>query len=179
MTQNLIDRDARTSHDDFCYRRSFRGGNLGIRETLNRNSAIAVTAIVCAIAFCAVVIAVELRGNNGKPPTENYYTTDDGKTWFVDSATKPPPFDHDGGKAVRCFVFKGPNGKFAGLLEKYSDEIRAQLASKGDQLAPFGTPILVKKPGETDWKQTSVEREALILVKIVGPTGSGIERVMP
>jgi hypothetical protein len=152
---------------------------LGIRETMNRNSVLAAVVIVCAIATCGVVIGVELRGNKGAPPKYAYYTTDDGKTWFSDLSIRLPPFDHNGSPAVRCFVFTGPNGKFAGLLEKLSDDTRDRLAKTGDQIPPFGTPIMVKKPGEMEWKSTDVSQEAMMLIKILGPESSGIERVLP
>jgi hypothetical protein len=152
---------------------------MGIRETLNRNSVLTVGTIVCAIAFCAVVIGMELRGNKGEPPKYAYYTTDDGKTWFSDSAIRLPPYDHDGSPAVRCIVFKGPNGQYAGLLEKLSDDTRARLAKTGDQFLPFGTPVLVKKPGEKEWTSMDVSQEAMIIIKILGPENSGIERMMP
>jgi hypothetical protein len=152
---------------------------MGIRETMNRNSALTVGTIVFAIAFCAVVIGMELRGSKGEPPKYAYYTADDGKTWFSDLAIRLPPFDHNGSPAVRCFVFKGPNGEFAGLLEKFSDQTRAKLAQTGDQIPPFGTPILVKRPGESEWKPTDVSVESMMLIKILGPESSGIERVMP
>jgi hypothetical protein len=37
------------------------------------------------------------------------YTDDDGKTWFVDSAYKVVPFDHDGNQAFRALVFTYAN----------------------------------------------------------------------
>jgi hypothetical protein len=156
---------------------------LGIRETLNRNSTIGVAAMVCAIAVCAVVIGVELRGNNGKPPAKAYYTTDDGKSWFVDSSSKVPPFDYDGSQAVRCYVFNGPNGKFVGLLEKYDDSTRAELARRAAEVPPHpgsDVSVLVKKPGEKDWKSVGPDQEAMILMHdVMGASSSGVERVMP
>jgi hypothetical protein len=151
---------------------------LGIRETINRNSAVSTTVVACAIILCVVMIGLELRGANGKPPTKNYYSADDGKTWFVDSVTELPPFDHDGLQAVRCYVFKSKSGKFAGLLEKYSDDTLRQLAHM-----PAGAggeiPVLVKKPGQKEWKSMGGEQEAMILLHISGPDGSDVERVMP
>jgi hypothetical protein len=153
---------------------------LGIREKINQNSAVSVGIGVCILLGGAIAIGLELKGNNGLPPALCYYTVDDGKTWFSDGSTKLPPFDHDGQPAVRCLVFKGPSGKFAGLLEKYSDDVRAKLAAKGDQWPPEGTPILVKKPGDSKWQQMGVDQEASILLKMTGPDGStDVERIMP
>jgi hypothetical protein len=152
---------------------------LGIRETLNNKSSVAIAVMVCAVAFCAVVIAVELHGSKGEPPKYAYFTTDDGKTWFSDSAIRLAPFDHNGSPAVRCFVFTGPNGKFVGLLEKLTDDAHARLEKTGDQIPPFGTPVMVKKPGDPNWKQMDISQESMMLIKILGPESSGIQQIMP
>jgi hypothetical protein len=162
---------------------AFLGGNLGIREKINRNSAVSAVVVVCAIVVCVVAIGIELRGESGKPPAENFFTTDDGQTWFADSSSKLPPFDHKGAMAVRCFVFKGHNGKFAGLLEKYSDDVRADLVRKAQQVPPVPVrdppPIMVKKPGAKGWKSIAPDQEASLLMHITGSDGSDAVRVMP
>lgn len=152
---------------------------MGIRETINRHSKISTTVVVCAAVAGLVAIGIELRGNDGKPPSKNFFSIDDGKTWFVDSSQKLPPFDYDGGKAVRCYLFKGPNGKFVGLLEKYSDRTRAQLAGRAGTSPSGELPVLVKKPGETEWQSIDSTQEAMLLMHISGAEGSGIERIMP
>jgi hypothetical protein len=139
---------------------------------------------IFAFIVIAAVIALELRGNNGKPPAECYYSTDDGKTWFVDSSSKLPPFDHDGAQAVRCYVFKCNSGKFAGLLEKYSDATQKHLIWMAQQVPPVASrtppPVMVKKPGEKDWQNMPSDREGMILMQnIASPDGSLAERVMP
>ncbi len=152
---------------------------MGVREAINKNSVISAVAIAAVLIFAVVVIALELKTNKGEPPKYCYYTIDDGKTWFSDNLRRLPPFDHDGSPAVRCFVFQGPNGKFAGLLEKLSDDVRAKLAQNGDQIPPLGTPVMVKKPGESKWTSMGVEQESMLLLQIVGRQDSGIEPVMP
>jgi hypothetical protein len=156
-----------------------RGGRLGLRETINRHPKISTTAVVCLAAAGLVAIALELRGNDGKPPAKNFFSIDDGKTWFVDSSQKLPPYDYEGGKAVRCYLFKGPQGKFVGLLEKYSDSTRAQLASKSATASTGELPVLVKKPGEAEWQPMDSTQEAMTLMEITGAEASGIERIMP
>jgi hypothetical protein len=120
---------------------------------------------------------MELRSANGQPPSKNFFTVDDGKTWFADSSNKLPPFDYDGAKAVRCYVFEGKNGKFAGLLEKYSDSTLQQLATEAKR--PTSIPVLFKKPGEKGWKNAGPDQEAMILMRISDPDGSDVELVMP
>ena len=152
---------------------------MGIREAINRHPKISTTAVVCLAVVGLVAIGLELRGDDGKPPAKNFFSADDGKSWFVDSTKKLPPFDYQGGKAVRCYLFKGPKGKFVGLLEKYSDDTRAQLVSKAGQPSPSELPVLVKKPGETDWQSMDATQEAMALMQITGAENSGIERLMP
>jgi hypothetical protein len=152
---------------------------LGIRETINRHSAVSTTVVICMVVVGIVTIALELKGDNGKPPTKNYFTNDDGKTWFVDSASKLPPFDHDGLPAVRCYVFKGKDGEFAGLLEKYSDGDRDHLATIPEEKRPFNVPVLVKKPGDKEWKVVGPDQQAMMLMHITGPNGADVERRMP
>ena len=151
---------------------------MGIRETINKNSVISTGAIVVVLVLSVVVIALELKGNSGEPPKKCYYSIDDGKTWFVDDSKKLTPFDYNGSPAVRCYVFSGPSGKFAGLLEKYSNETLANIMKNGGVVA-YGTPIQIKKPGESQWRSASGNDEAMILLAIVGRQDSGIERVMP
>ena len=163
---------------------SFRGGRLGIREKLNRNSMYSTAAIVCMLVAAAVVIGLELRGNDGKPPAKSFFTVDDGKSWFADSSSKLPPFDHGGAQAVRCYVFKNSSGDFAGLLEKYSDDTRARLIQMAEHVPPIPVrdppPVMVKKPGDKDWTNMAPEREGMMLMhNFANPDGSPMERVMP
>ncbi|MGA2439487.1 MAG: hypothetical protein ABSH08_00885 [Tepidisphaeraceae bacterium] len=177
--QLSIDRDVKTLDDTGASAYFFRGGNLRIREAINRHSAISTVVVICVLILGLVVIALELKGQSGKPPKDNYYTTDDGKTWFVDSASKLPPFDHDGVPAVRCYVFKGGNGEFVGLLEKYTDATRDQLARAADHVQHSQVPVLVKRPGEKDWMTVGPDQEATIIMHISAPDGSEAERVIP
>jgi hypothetical protein len=153
---------------------------LDIRETLNRHSKITTIVVICVVVAGLVAIGMELKGDDGKPPSENFFTVDDGQTWFADSATKLPPFDHNGQQAVRCYVFKGKNGKFVGMLEKYSDGTLNMLAHR-DPSIPLrdSPPSMVKKPGEKNWQSVGGDEEAMILMHITGPDGSDVDRVMP
>lgn len=150
---------------------------MGIREAINQSSKMTAIVVVGIVAICIIVIIFELSGSRGAMPTKAYYTIDDGKTWFADSSSKLSPFDYKGKQAVRCFVFKGKNGKFVGLLEEYSDDVRKQLEK--DPKAAAIAPVLVKKPGENQWTSVSVAQEAVMLMQITGRSDSGIEQVMP
>jgi len=133
--------------------------------------------VICVVLGGLAAIVMEVRGNNGEPPSKNFFTIDDGKTWFADSSSKLPLCDYGGAKAVRCYIFEGKNGKFVGLLEKYSDSTLQQLATEAKK--PSSIPVLVKKPGEKSWKNVSPDQEAMILMHVTGPDGSDIELIMP
>lgn len=150
---------------------------MGIREAMNRHSNITTAVVVCVIACGVGAIAWELMGTNSSLPTKNYFTTDDGKTWFVDSAKQLPPFDHNGAQAVRCYVFQGKNGKFAGLLEKYSDSTREMLLHTTKP--PANIPVMVKKPGDQVWQNSGPDEESLMILHTRSPDGSEADLVMP
>jgi hypothetical protein len=152
---------------------------LGIRETINRNAAISTVVVICTLIGGAVAIGLELRAPSGKPPEKNYFTIDDGRTWFADSCLQLPPFNHDGAEAVRCYVFEGKDGKFAGLLQKYDPDTQAALAKRAVQVLPLGAPVMVKKPGEKNWTKMGPEALSLVLMRITAPDGSDAEPVMP
>jgi len=109
-------------------------------------------------------------------PTQAYFTDDDGATYFVDDINKVPPFDHDGRIAVRCYVFRCPDGKkFVGYLEKYTNamaaEIRAIRASSNPQSLEkldLDAGRLIKKPGDGRW--ISVARDTALADSIAHVT---------
>jgi hypothetical protein len=93
--------------------------------------------------------------------TKSYYSTDDGKTFFVDDLDKAYPFDHDGQQAYRAFVYKGASGApFVAYLERYTAN---GLARKQDLIAHpvddggfaaaelLRSEIEVEKPGTNKW----------------------------
>ena len=85
---------------------------MGIRETLNKNPSITTGVTIGIIVVALVAIIYQAMGNRPNlTPPRLYYTTDDGKNWFDEEASKIPPFDHKGAQAVRVYVFKcGPDG---------------------------------------------------------------------
>ncbi|HWP40815.1 MAG TPA: hypothetical protein VNL70_07805 [Tepidisphaeraceae bacterium] len=60
-----------------------------------------------------------------------WYTVDDGKTFFADSALKIPPFEHEGKIAYRCQVWTYDGGKtrFVSHLERYPEAVKKKLES--------------------------------------------------
>ena len=86
--------------------------------------------IVAGISLVAILILIYLiypshpLENVARPAgAMRYFSTDDGKTWFADEATKLAPFRKDGKDAVRAYVFKCADGKkFIAFLERLTPE---------------------------------------------------------
>lgn len=141
---------------------------MGLRETMNRNRRLTIAATVAAI----ILVAGWILWQNGTlasiSPSDDgagktFFTDDDGATWFVDSAGKVPPFNHNGKEAVACFVYKnGDKGKpWVSSLLRYTPEGKksreARVSAKWEggprMIEPLLSGVEVKKPGtgNTGW----------------------------
>ena len=81
---------------------------MGIRETLEKNPVAVKVAVGLMIVICAAVIYSEMHGPRQRDPAlarKEFYSDDDGKTWFLEDMSKDSPFDHDGKPAYRAVVF--------------------------------------------------------------------------
>ena len=84
---------------------------MGIREKINQNpkqtTAITAAIVVVALAFILWQACSGGPGSGGVITTKAFYTTDDGKTFFVDSSSNIPPYQKDGKTAFRAQVCGG------------------------------------------------------------------------
>jgi hypothetical protein len=173
---------------------------VGIREQINQNPK-RTTAITAAIVVVAVLIimwqACSGPGVGGVNTNKAFYTTDDGKTYFVDDSANIPPYQAKNGKlAVRAQVFTCDDGKtkFVGYLEMYAPQDKAmleQMAKGGKAGAPPGyasytTQPMVKRPGDPPqmWlplaPQTTLAYQAIVQPKCPGGgSQENLSRVFP
>lgn len=121
-----------------------------------------------------------------------FYSTDDGKTWFVDDASHIPPFDYDGATAYQAQIFKcAHGGQFIAYLQSYSaadkEKIEKAIADGQSGTDVRGLELIlgcaVKKPGESNWVKNTPASSALYaeITKLTCPdgTGDGLEKVDP
>lgn len=140
----------------------FEEQDMGIRDLLERNPAGSKAIAVAIIVICGV--AIFLQNNRSRPAAANvavgkaFFSDDDGKTWFLDDASKFPPFDHEGATAYRAIVFRCKSGvPFVGFLAKYSAGQIAQLhddARRNPGMPPrmqVTAPHDLRKPGQSHW----------------------------
>jgi hypothetical protein len=154
---------------------------LGVREQINQKSGIALWAIGGVVLLLVCFVGWEFFGSRPSthPPIGKcFYTSDDGRTWFADTADKIPPFDHDGAKAVVCLVFKcADSAPFAGYLRSSTQEFHDQkvgitrIDSAHLPLDPFAN-VLVKRPGDKNWVPSYTPEGTKIINDIPCPNGS-------
>ena len=122
---------------------------------------------------------------------KQFYTDDDGASYFKDTVGKVVPFQHDGREAVAAFVFRGTKGKpFVGYVEKYTElgkkkkeAIMADTAHperRRSELYPLEmSEKLVKKPGAGNkWVNQATDPEGAKQARMVtSPDGSPVNPV--
>ena len=165
---------------------------MGIRETLNNKPKVAAGIGGTALALGVTFLALQLSSGGG-PSDEAFFTTDDGKTWFADDATRLPPFQPDGKEAVRAHVFECDDGKrFVNHLERFTPERRklmeeaARARKEGKPLprpAAAGQTVMwgqeVKKPGDKEWVPAGNLAKASRILQAKCPDGQDAIPVEP
>jgi hypothetical protein len=135
----------------------------------NRTAALVATGLLSAAAFGFAIYTAFFSpnaiGNSGGGKGKQFFSVDDGQKWFVDDASKVPPFEHDGKPAYRAVVYrcKTDGREFVARLERYDDTNRKRIeqlvANHGGAQSPAGmtqlTQVLqqveVKRPGDATW----------------------------
>jgi hypothetical protein len=144
--------------------------NMSLREQINEHKKLTTIGLVILIAAAFYMLSFRNHDNtNNVVPSQAFFTFDDGKTWFVDSSRRIPPFEYNGKTAVRAYVFsKGGSNYFVGYLEQFTPaakkEMEATVAASipGPHPPPFSAPTLfavsgreLKRPGDSVWVSAS------------------------
>jgi hypothetical protein len=172
--------------------------SMGLREIINAKKSaflgMAILMLMCAVGYFDFTHRTIPKPSGDKA----FYTVDDGRTWFIDSIYKTPPFEHDGKHAVRAMVYSYDNGSrtFCPAVERYNpdmklalDEAVAQAKHQGKPLSSislFNLPdtldameVKLTGPGH-DWvSRNDRDETAKILGSIKAPDGSAVDFVIP
>jgi hypothetical protein len=136
---------------------------MGVREIVNQQKPIAMGAGILLFVTAVALAVSSLRTNTStqaQGPMQAYFSTDDGKSYFVADQSNIAPFDHKGKQAVRAYVFKCPDGKpFVAYLEQYTAEGRVAVEAIRKGGPPPVALVMkanmagreVKRPGEEKW----------------------------
>jgi hypothetical protein len=163
---------------------------VGIRETLNRSPGISAGAVGGVILLAVIYIIYYMSGNSSSipnPPSKMWYTVDDGKTYFADSADKVPPYDYQGKTAVLCHVFTCDKGKtkFVGYLQRFTPrakKLRENMIAKHttagmDELSINGVELKPPLTGDRGWVNNSDPRAGPIATIMCRETKTMAEEV--
>lgn len=168
---------------------------MSLREIIDKHPKQSV-GIIAAIAVFSLTVSLFLTFKSDRPISisQSFFTDDDGKTWFVDSADRLPPFDHNGKTAVRALLFtcSDHKGEFVGYLERYSEKIRKRLETSANAVAAgkpatlsiaspevsvFGTEV--KLPGKSVWVGFSNFNVQQKIKNVPCPGGGVLDSVVP
>ena len=172
---------------------------MSLRETLARSPKIALVIVGSLLVVAAAMALSNFKQPNGPRPVSEakvFFSTDDGKTWFPDSITKPSPFEKDGKLAYRVYVWKTDDGStWVSHLQRggtssagsASDEARNSAVSgtsatrqPAKQVTQQSHGIEVKRPGDTTWvSANSTEGEEIAAPKCPKGNNAGLEQVEP
>jgi len=171
--------------------------NAGIREFLNKHPGWTVVGLVGVILLAAGYGYTGVRQQDRPDEPKGFYTDDDGKTWFADSAYRVVPYERDGKQVVRAKVFNDGKHDFVCYLERYKDGARKKLEEQvkiardkkqSDQTAFTAAGLSVasmevKKPGVNGpWTPiTDTNQAARVYSGIVRSAGdpSTLKAVLP
>ena len=153
---------------------------MGIRETLNKNSALTTGGTIAIILLALAVVAWEMKPKTVKIVNGYFFSTDDGQTWYVDEMTNNPPYQHDGQEAVLAHIYDCGGKDFCLFLEKLTPDMKATMEDPNHGDVNIDAGSLVKKPGDKDWVgKTTKDGRAIMQLKCPDGTTNGIVNVAP
>jgi hypothetical protein len=105
---------------------------MGLRETINKKPGAGLAIGAALLVVGVLVVVLQLRAG-GPPalPTQAFFTTDDGATYFTAGLENLPPFQRDGKEAVRAYVFECNGKRFVNHLERFTPEARKAMEAAG------------------------------------------------
>ena len=182
---------------------------MGIRDVLQRKKNLTLAMAIGLLVLGVGAIIWQLMASHSdtrRQVPNDFFTIDDGQTWFRDKATNLPPFDRDGKQAVKAWVYQCGGKQFVGYLERYTPEARQVLAAKPPP-APTPTPggakgktpeaavrasaspaaamnasmngKEYKRPGEKEWTRITERRKIAEMMFVKCPDGGSATAVMP
>jgi hypothetical protein len=149
-----------------------------IRGFIRQRPSVAGAIAVVLIVGAAIAIWVQARDLGPAGPGKAFFTTDEGKTLFVDSARRLAPFDKDGKPAYRAHVFECGGKRVVGYLSGYTPQALKLVAEAKQytdagkrppniqQLSSVATMgMMVKRPGDPGWvSQADTGRATMVRV---------------
>jgi hypothetical protein len=146
---------------------------MGLREQMNKKPALTGGVVIGVIVIAAAWL-VHWHGAGSGVVVRNqiYFSDDDGKSYYSDAMTNLAPYTHNGRDAVIAHVFQiGSNPPFIAYLEKFTDDMKAQMSQQPPPDVDSDAGTLVKRPGDKDWELVTDSAGRTIRLSIVPPAG--------
>lgn len=155
---------------------------MSLRELMDKNKQITTAAggvlLVAAIALIIYQLSPE------KPSKYEWYSNDDGATWFRDSIRRAPPFDKDGKPAALVKVYECNGKKFVASMTRFKPEAQKKMAAfyeaedhgqnpDPNSVIAYSNQVEYKRPGDKQWTSDMAAYTSMLLVKC--PDGSAQE----
>jgi hypothetical protein len=147
---------------------------MGAREWVNNHPKVAIgVGVAIVVLAISLIVTQVLAGRHRYPsgPPTDYFTADDGKTFFAAGEDNIPPFDYGGQQAVRAHVFQCGSQTFVGYMERFIPKFHDYVVAHGitPEALRFGREI--KKPGEAQWHAVTDVATEVKLTTVVCPNG--------
>jgi hypothetical protein len=168
---------------------------MGVREKLKDKPWIGGVLSGAFVVIAIGIIVTSYWPEKKAKLDQAFYSDDEGKTWFADSAYLVPPFAHNGKTAAVAQVFSYANGskQFCAYLTQFTPEAKQKLEAalaeakkKGEQAGSVGLyhdrdfmqkGQLVKKPGAGNPWVPYDDPKAIDVMSIKSPDGSAVDQV--
>jgi hypothetical protein len=149
---------------------------MGMREWANNHPKATGYCGGACVLLLAGAVAVQVMGNRRtieKTVPDDFFSVDDGKTFFKAAGSSIAPFDYEGKIAVRAAVFECGGNRFVGYLDRYKPEAR-QIILAGKGVPPWvdlkGREV--KRPGDAGWTSGDNLKEVSRITTVTCPGGS-------
>jgi len=170
--------------------------SVGIRQYVREKPAAGAVVVGALLVAAALILAKTYWPEKHADLAQAFYTTDDGQTWFSDSAFRVAPFDRDGTPAVIAVIYSYNDGRkqFCAYEQRYSPEGKQKLEGALSAAKQRGQPpasvtmfherdfvqhyLQVKQPGGGhEWISFGDPRASEVLA-VHAPDGSVVDQVM-
>jgi hypothetical protein len=170
--------------------------SMGVVEAMQHKKKAFTAGAISLMLLAAVSMAYQLWPQKHYSQNSAYFSDDDGKTWFLDSADRVPPFDHNGKPAFRAAIYSydGGSKQFCGYLMRYNPDVQkkieAAIAHGANQTPPVSPQSImnsqeftglseVKKPMSADDWYPLGSPKSLAALRLTSPDGSVLDSVIP
>ena len=123
---------------------------MGIREHMEQRKGLAAGGAVVFIVVAVASVAWQLMSMNRDTRNvvpDDFFTIDDGQTFFTAKSSNLPPFEYKGKLAVRAAVYECDGKRFVAYMERFTPE--ARVAMMGAEVGPDPTKKVQPKPGQS------------------------------